>query len=162
MLDSKCDLYNYADDNTLSSHDKNLQAVKHSLQTAASIGIKWFEDNHMKVNTDKFQALVLSPGMSSYPDNFTFEIDGVKIKPEKSVKLLGVYIDNKLNFHDHVTYICKQAAKQVNVLKRFSKILTKKEKLLIFNAFLLYNFNYCPLVWHLCGKTDMMKMEKNQ
>ena len=113
LLDSKCDLYNYADDNTLSSHDKNLQAVKHTLQTAASIGIKWFEDNHMKVNTDKFQALVLSPGMSSYPDDFTFEIDGVKIKPEKSVKPLGIYIDNKLNIHDHVTYICKQAAKKV-------------------------------------------------
>ena len=69
---------------------------------------------------------------------------------------------DKLKFNEHITHICKQAAKQVSVLRRFSKILTEKEKLLIFNAFILSNFNYCPLVWHLCGKSDTAKMEKIQ
>ena len=32
----------------------------------------------------------------------------------------------------------------------------------IFNAFILSNFNYCPIVWHFCGTGSMRKMEKIQ
>ena len=48
------------------------------------------------------------------------------------------------------------------MIRRFSKILSEKEKLQIFNAFILSNFNYCPLVWHLCGPTLSLKTEKTQ
>ena len=162
FLEGKCDLYNYADDNTLSVHDQDLRSLKTTLETAAQIGIKWFNDNDMKVNPDKFQAMLLTSRTQCHPDNYYFEIEGVKLKPEKSVKLLGVYIDDKLKFHDHITHICKQAAKQISVLRRFSTILSQNEKMQIFNAFILSNFNYCPLVWHLCGQTDTNKMEKIQ
>ena len=90
VLEHKCDLYNYADDNTISYHHQNLQTVKNNLETSAKIGGKWFVDNQMKVNTDKFQALLLCPGMACSSEEFCFEIDGVKIRPDKSVKLLGV------------------------------------------------------------------------
>ena len=32
----------------------------------------------------------------------------------------------------------------------------------MFNAFVLSNLNYCPLVWHMCGVTDAKKVEKIQ
>ena len=163
VMEGHCSLYNYADDNTLSFHDHDLQNVKLSLENAANIGIKWFIENNMKANPDKFQAMILSPSFDRQIENdFCFEIDGVTIKPERCVKLLGVYIDDKLKFHDHVSHICRQAAKQISVLRRFSNILSEKEKLQIFNAFILSNFNYCPLVWHLCGPTLSFKMEKTQ
>ena len=162
FMEDYCKLYNYADDNTLSYHDENIQNVKHCLEAAANIGIKWFKDNDMQANPDKFQAMILSPfNHSQTANDFCFEIDGVTIKPDKCVKLLGVYIDDRLKFHDHVSHICKQAAKQISVLRRFSNILNEKEKLHIFNVFILSNFNYCPLVWHLCGPADTSKMEKN-
>ena len=43
-----------------------------------------------------------------------------------------------------------------------TKIVSNNYDLYIFNAFILSNFNYCPLVWHLCGQTDTNKMEKIQ
>ena len=33
---------------------------------------------------------------------FTYVYDGIEINSEKSVRLLGVEIDNKLNFSEHV------------------------------------------------------------
>ena len=153
----------HADDNTLSFHDKDKWRVKSQLETAADIGIKWFKENDMKANPGKFQAMVLSSGNSQQMENdFCFEIEGANIYPEKAVKLLGIFIDNKLKFHEHISHICKQAAKQLSVLRRFSRVLNEREKLLIFNVFLLSNFNYCPLVWHLCGLADTCKMEKIQ
>ena len=87
----------------------------------------------MKVNPGKFQAIVLSSGSSQQIENdFCFEIEGANIYPEKSVKLLGIFIDNKLKFHEHISHICKQASKQLSVLRRFSRVLNEKDKFLFF------------------------------
>ena len=32
----------------------------------------------------------------------------------------------------------------------------------VYKSFICANFNYCPLVWMLCGKTNMNKLEKMQ
>ncbi len=32
----------------------------------------------------------------------------------------------------------------------------------IFNAFMVSNCMYCPLVWHMCGMSDCKKIEKVQ
>ena len=45
-----------------------------------------------------------------------FSIDNINIKPEKSVKLLGIELDDKLKFDIQVSSMCKKAAKQLNVL----------------------------------------------
>ena len=43
----------------------------------------------------------------------TFIINGNIVRPEETVKLLGVHIDNKLDFGHHVSHICQKAGKQV-------------------------------------------------
>ncbi len=41
-------------------------------------------------------------------------------------------------------------------------MLPVESKLTIFNAFIVSNFLYCPVVWHMCSKTDTKKVEKVQ
>ncbi len=45
---------------------------------------------------------------------------------------------------------------------RLSTILPVESKLTIFNAFVVPNFLYCPIVWHMCSKSDTKKVEKVQ
>ena len=94
--------------------------------------------------------------------NTTFNIKGAEIRPSISVKLLGIEIDNKLNFSKHISNICKKAGQQLSALARLSKFLDPDTKLIVFNSFVLSNFNYCPLVWHHCSIRDNRKMEKIQ
>jgi len=49
--------------------------------------------------------------------NLTFNLEGNQIKCETEEKLLGVTIDFKLNFneHIHVSNICKKTSRQLNV-----------------------------------------------
>ena len=58
-----------------------------------------------------------------------------------------VNIDFMLSFYDHVTDICKKASKELAVLKRLGRFLTKLGELTIYNSFIVSNFNYCPLAW---------------
>jgi hypothetical protein len=89
-------------------------------------------------------------------------LEGIEIECETEVKLLGVTIDFKLNFNEHISNICKKASRQLNVLKRIGKHLTKRGKLTIYYSFIMSNFNYCPLVWHFCGQVNTKKVEKTQ
>ena len=41
-------------------------------------------------------------------------------------------------------------------------MLDVESRLAIFKAFIISNFKYCPIVWHLCGKVNKSKMEKIQ
>ena len=34
--------------------------------------------------------------------------------------------------------------------------------MILMKSFILSNFNYCPLVWHFCSKSDTDRMERIQ
>ena len=58
--------------------------------------------------------------------------------------------------------MCQTASCQINALKRISKFLDEQCRMKVYKSFICANFNYCPLVWMLCGKTNMNKLEKMQ
>ena len=114
----------------------------------------------MKANPEKFQAIAI--GNKTKNGNLKFNLDGNEIICENEVKLLGVTIDCQLKFSTHISEICKKASRQLNVLKRIGKHLSKLGRLTIYYSFIMSNFNYCPVVWHFCGEGNTKKMEKIQ
>ena len=50
------------------------------------------------------------------------------IKTSSSVKLLGVHVNDKLNFNLHITNICRSAANQLHALIRLWMFLNFEEK----------------------------------
>ena len=160
MFIEKSDLYNYADDNFLAHIGQSASTVISSLSKDADLSIKWFVSNGMQANPDKFQFLAISSS-----DETIHELqlnNGTILKSETHVKALGVIIDNRLNFSQHITAMCKKAARQLNALARISRFLKPSSRKVIYQSFVASNFNYCPLVWHFCGKTNSQKVEKIQ
>ena len=156
-----CSLYNYADDNTLSYSHTDVNDLIHVLKTDCKVAIEWFTCNYMKANPDKFQVLFLSrTNIDAFPDEIV--IDDVHISRCKNVKLLGVTIDDKLKFDDHVSKICAKASQQLNTLIRIRKCLTYNQRFRIYDSFILSNFNFCPIVWHYCSVKSTRKMENIQ
>ena len=70
-----------------------------------------------------------------------------------SVRLLGIQLDDKLNFSLHVSNIFKSAANQLSAFLRF------EEKRVLINSYFISNFNYCPLVWMFSNATSLKKIE---
>ena len=157
---NNCNFYNYADDNPLSFDASSLQTVLQNLQEDCKTAIQWFGDNGMKAKPKKFQFMILSP--NQHEVTHLKLCDDISINSESSVKVLGVIVDNRLTFTEHISRCCKKAARQLNALSRIAKYLDMKSKKLIFNSFIMSNFNYCPLVWHFCGKGNNNKLEQIQ
>ena len=115
----------------------------------------------MIVNPEKFQAIIFNrrPG----DDNiYTLHFDNKTVHTSREAILLGIEIDNNLNFNKHIHELTKRAAGQLNFLSRQHKFLNQDSKKVVIESFVLANFNYCPLVWHFCSSESMKKLERIQ
>ena len=68
-----------------------------------------------------------------------------------SVKHLGIKVDWKLTFKEHMN-LCNRANRNVKALNRVKNVLTNEQKKILFCSFLMSNFTYCPLICMFCGK----------
>ena len=75
----------------------NFETVINSLFNDTTTLIKWFNDNYFKMNADKCQLLI-----TNHEEQVSIKIDSESISGKKWVKLLGIKIDNKLDFNEHV------------------------------------------------------------
>jgi hypothetical protein len=153
------DVYNYADDTTISYCAESSNDLVANLESCANIVTDWFEANGMKANPEKYQAIVFGSKVDA-PVNFT--IKGTAIECVNSVKLLGIKIDSKLNFDEHVKSICTKASQQINVIMRMSNVLDTNVKENIYKTFIQSTFSYCPVVWMMCSNSNLRKLEKLQ
>ena len=118
----KASIHNFADDNTLSMFEETIQNLTALLQTESNTAIEWFQNNNMMVNPGKFQAIIIDKRKKCHT-NETLKIGDKIIKASSSVKLLGVQIDDQLNFNLHISNICRSAANQLNALIRLKRFL---------------------------------------
>ena len=88
-------------------------------------------------------------------------IDGSQVKATDNVEFLGVVIDNKLNFKNHISKLMKKIGRQIDVLNRFKHILSFSTKIRVYRAFIIMpHFTYCSSVWHSCLKEDSDRLER--
>ena len=158
VLSHNISIYNYADDNTIGSFHEDIFELKRNLEMSADIVLTWFDNNQMKVNPEKFQTLVVKK--ANEVNDIDLNISGQTIKPTSCVKLLGLFIDDQLTFDKHVSELCMRVTRQTNALRRIVKYLTPECKIIMYTAFIASNFNYCHIVWHFCGLTNSLKIEK--
>ena len=160
FLQNMCVLYNYADDNNIGYSHSDLDTLLHRLENCGSVAIKWFKSNDMEANPSKFQGLLSLYGnqRERAPEKIT--IANVEIPFSINVKLLGVTVDSNLSFDTHVSDICKKSSRYLRAISRVSKYLSTECRQYLYNAFVVSNFHYCNIVWHLCGTQNTIKIEK--
>ena len=104
MFISKCNLCNYADDNTLYSTGKDLNQIRRTLEMDFMILHQWLHKNHMTVNPGKCHYVVIGSRDLSHE----IMLNNNKITGSNEEKLLGIILDSKLNFESHIGSLCKK------------------------------------------------------
>lgn len=94
----------YADDHQIYVKGKDHETVGHSLETNGNQALSWYSNNFLLANPDKFQFLNINPRkLDRDKSDTTLSIDGIDITKAELMKLLGVCIDDNLNFTEHIT-----------------------------------------------------------
>ena len=97
---------NYADDTSPYIYGENIEYVIKLLEQPANVLFNWFKNNQIKGNEDKGYILLSTD--TTVQVNIGYQM----------WTLLGIKIDCKLNFDDHIGKICKKAGAKLNALTR--------------------------------------------
>ena len=142
LFTDNSDVANYADDNSPYACKADIHSVIAQLEKDSRTLLEWVGNNVLKANPDKFHLL-----LSNTDQNFSLNVDQYEIFNSNYEKLLGVTIDNKLKFDEHVSGLCKKASQKLHALARVSPYMNIMKRRTIMNAFISSQFGYCPLVW---------------
>ena len=132
----------YADDNSPFVCSTDIDSVISELENDSGLLLEWVNNNGLKANPNKFHLI-----LNDHDDKRYIKIGNCKIYNTTCEKLLGIKIDNKLSFNEHVTDLCKKARQKLHALSRISHFMNVNQRKAIMRAFIHSQFGYCPLVW---------------
>ena len=95
----KASVLDFMDDNTLATSASTHEELLPILTSECEAEFNFLHNNKMIVNPDQFQVIIFDKSGSNYT-NIEVKIGNEKIK--LSVNLLGVRLDDKLNFSHHI------------------------------------------------------------
>ena len=108
----------------------------------------------MKSNNDKCHLIVTNN------ENVNISIGNASIETSNTIELLGIIIDNKLNFNEHISNLLKKGNQKLHALARISKYLDKDKLRIVMKTFIQSQFNYCPLIWMFHSRIMNNKINK--
>ena len=129
------DFASYAYDNAPHDLGDRIDDVIKSLEDDSINLLKWFLGNQMKANNDKCHLI------TSKQSCMNLKIGNIKIENSTCEKLLGVKVDNKLNFNEHLDGIIKKAFRKVSALSTIFLIIYLTKRLLLMNSFFSSQFS---------------------
>ena len=145
-----------ADDTQIFFADNTPEKVEEVINAGLAHVDQWYEQNGMRRNTSKYQAIV----MRKTQVNPQFHCENIASPIIEDLEMLGVTVDDKMKFEKHIAKICRKVSQQIAVLKRMKNILPFETRKCLYLAFIIPHFNYCSETWHFCNKNAIAKLEK--
>ena len=121
LCDFETNIINYTDDTTLYSCEPNMNLILNKLEKDTSAVFTWFKNNYLKANSGKSHPLATSDNIQH------INVEGSQLSSSKSEELLGILIDQKLTFENHLLNIIQKVNQKVHVLVRISKYMPGKK-----------------------------------
>ncbi len=133
----------YADDTQLylSFHPDDLTIAARISACLTDISC-WMKDHHLQLNLAKTELLVVSAN-PLFHHNFTFQLGSSTITPSKTARNLGVVINDKLDFSDHITKTTRSCRFALYNIKKIRPFLSEHATQLLVQALVLSRLDYC-------------------
>lgn len=152
-----CKINLFADDALLTYSSKDYNSAVLKVNSDLKLIHTWLNANKLKLNINKTKFMTLS-----YKPVITRNVIAINddaIEQVTTFKYLGVVIDNKLTFKDHIEKIIKKVSSNVGLLYRLSPKLTKSARLTIYQSVIKPHLEYCSSVLFLCNNCDVNKLQ---
>ena len=133
-------LTNFADDNFIIEFNSQINCLITDLEMKLEMIVKWLKDSGLKVNENKTELCMFH--RNDYRP-ITITIHNEQITSKKSMNVLGVTFDSKLNWSDQVSDTIKKSNKSLCALRLIKRYLSLPvmKTLLITNYYSILYYN---------------------
>jgi hypothetical protein len=143
--------YLYADDTSLFNEADSIEARFNDTNEKLKSTETWFLANCLTLHPSKTRFMLFS---HSTPDSkLHLTLMGEPILrvhekgTERSFKLVGVQLDECLNWKHHVNHVKRKVAGAMSLISRAKHFLPTSIRLLLYKALVLCHLSYCNSIW---------------
>ena len=160
-----CKIMSYADDCQLIVAANSKMQVKLKLEELIRQAQIWYTENSLMNNPTKTEILIIG---NKHKENLAMSIEveeGGKMKQLKAkqmIKILGVHIDDQLNWNNQIQAVRKKATNSIRNLHRINQLIPLKHRVLLYNSLVAAHYNYADTVWSGCGANNEKKLQTTQ
>ena len=137
----------FADDTNIFAKSKEPSELFRKVNRGMNELHRWFKCNRLTLNLKKTEYVYFGgPGIKNQIDE-TLEIGGEVIRREEGTRFLGVWVDQKLSWTEHIEQTLARVGRLVGVLGRVRGPMGGKSLHMLYNALILPHLQYCLMVW---------------
>ena len=114
-----CKAGKYADDTTFHTHSNKIHTIENNIQSDCNDSKQWSKNNKIHVHGTTTSCMVI--GTRQRLDDIhhlDIKASGVSFNHVSNQTLLGIYIDENLNWSTHIEYLCKSILSKVSLLRQ--------------------------------------------
>ena len=144
----------YADDTCLLINGNDLHTLIKQLNSELQCLSDWFKSNKLSLNTKKTFYMIFHRARLKNTDHRNMDVimDHSTLTKVVSLKYLGVIVDHKLNWIDHITYVKNKISKGIGIMYKARRYLNKVSLKNLYYAYIYPYFTYCIEVWGSAAK----------
>ena len=136
----------FADDTNVFVSHKSIKHIEKILNSELQNLVTWFKANKVSLNIEKTNFILFQRKAEMFPTkNIDLYMDNFKINQIQYAKFLGVTVDSKLTWKNHIAEIESKISKNIGVISRASKFLKTKELQTLYCSLIL-PYLYCGVV----------------
>ena len=157
---SKFKVINFADDTLLYFRYNKFENVNTVLNNELEKINKWMSQNHLKLNISKTKFMIFAPrSKTNSPIKITLKIGTKEIEQVSHYKYLGLIIDDKLNWKQHITFLATKLSRSLGMLFKIRHFIVKKTILLLIQGIFITHIRYGILCYGRADKTILQPIE---
>ncbi len=149
----------FADDLTIVAHGRSLEECKAQLQSALRLLSLWSSRWQLAVHPEKCELMPVGSSASAEQiAGLNISYNDTPVPCVSTMKLLGVVLDCKLSYRDHVLSTISKAEQFVSMLRRLAHLPKEARRSLWLQKF-LPAITYGIAIWRDCPKLLMDRLE---
>ena len=137
----------FADDCNLFYAHKNVSVLENQINAHLLHIHHWLSCNRLSLNIDKSNFVVFHPPQKKISYHLHLSINQIPLKPEHSIKYLGLYLDSHLSFKAHIQYLCKKVKRSIGILSKLRHYVTSNVLIQLYYSFIYPYLIYGIPVW---------------
>ena len=126
----------FADDTNLFCADKNINQLVTTVSTVLDKLCIWFAVNKLSLNVSKTSYMLFGNSNA----DFDIATNGISINRVRVAKFLGVLIDEKLNWKNHIANVKSKLSKSTAILYKCSQVIDSQSMHIIYSSFFYHTF----------------------
>ena len=148
-LSVKNELLLYADDSVILVYDKDPNVISQKLAEDLKTCNEWLIDNKLSLHVGKTECILFGSSRKlKSVKNFEVHYDGKVIVGQKSVKYLGVVLDQNLSGQSMFLQVLSKVNNKIKFLYRYKACLNQSVRKKLCAALVLCHFDYCCQSWY--------------